>query len=59
MTDLLDHLVEGHGGLKRWHELQTVTAHLAQGGVRWALKGQLVLIEPLLVSIDLSALTFP
>jgi hypothetical protein len=32
MTDLLDRLVEAHGGLQRWNELQTVTAHLAQGG---------------------------
>lgn len=33
MTDLLDHVVKAHGGLQRWNELETVSAHLIQGGV--------------------------
>ncbi len=33
MTDLLDFVVEAHGGLKRWDELETVSAHLIQSGV--------------------------
>jgi len=41
MTDLLDTLVEAHGGLRRWNELETVTARLVQGGSLWELKGQL------------------
>lgn len=40
MADLLDELVEAHEGLKSWDEVQTVTAHLTQGGAVWALKGQ-------------------
>jgi hypothetical protein len=31
MTDLLDSVVAAHGGLKRWNELETVSARLAQG----------------------------
>ena len=40
MTDLLDKVVEAHGGLARWNELETVSAHLIQGGVLWSVKGQ-------------------
>ena len=40
MADLLDFVVEAHGGLKRWGELQTVSAHLIQGGVTWEMVGQ-------------------
>jgi hypothetical protein len=40
MTDLLEEVVEAHGGLKRWNQLETVSAHLIQGGVLWAAKGQ-------------------
>jgi hypothetical protein len=40
MTDLLDELVAAHGGLGRWNGLETVSAHLAQGGVTWELVGQ-------------------
>lgn len=38
--DLLDVMVTAHGGLGRWNELDSVTAHLAQGGATWGLKGQ-------------------
>src|SRR5207249_4214799 len=30
MADLLGTVVEAHGGVERWNELETVTAHLAQ-----------------------------
>jgi hypothetical protein len=40
MNDLLDYLVQAHGGLKRWNELDSVSAHLIQGGVTWEMKGQ-------------------
>src|SRR5258706_6484092 len=39
MTDLLDYVVEAHGGLNRWNELETVSAHLAQHGVTWEMVG--------------------
>jgi hypothetical protein len=53
MTDLLDRLVEAHGGLQRWNELQTVTAHLAQGGAVWALKGQQGVLDDVFITAKL------
>jgi len=53
MTDLLDRLVEAHGGLERWDELQTVTAHLAQGGAVWALKGQPGVLDDVFITASL------
>jgi hypothetical protein len=40
MTDLLETLIEAHGGLERWRQLDAVSARLVQGGALWALKGQ-------------------
>lgn len=40
MTDLADFAIAAHGGVARWNELATVTAHLSCGGVIWLLKGQ-------------------
>lgn len=53
MTDLLDKLVEAHGGLERWDALQTVTAHLTQGGAVWALKGQPGVLDDVYLTADL------
>ena len=39
MSDLLDTVIEAHGGLERWNQLDTVSARLLQGGAIWALKG--------------------
>src|SRR5260370_31427547 len=39
MTALLDYVVGAHGGLNRWNELETVSAHLAQDGVTWEMVG--------------------
>ena len=33
MTDLLETVIEAHGGLERWNQLDNVSARLAQGGV--------------------------
>lgn len=40
MSDLLDTVIEAHGGLERWGELDAVPARLTQGGALWGLKGQ-------------------
>jgi len=32
MTDLLETVIEAHGGLERWTELDSVSARLVQGG---------------------------
>src|SRR5262249_31647928 len=39
MTDLLDRAVAAHGGLDRFNQFKTVSAHVALGGRMWALKG--------------------
>jgi hypothetical protein len=40
MNDLLKTVIEAHGGLERWNQLDSVSARLIQGGALWALKGQ-------------------
>ena len=35
MNDLLDFVLDAHGGLKRWSGVSTVTAKLAVGGPFW------------------------
>jgi hypothetical protein len=40
MSDLLDFVIEAHGGLERWNELDTVSARLVQSGALWGVKGQ-------------------
>jgi hypothetical protein len=53
MTDLLDELVAAHGGLGRWNGLETVSAHLAQGGVTWELVGQKGVLDDVDVTASL------
>ena len=53
MTDLLDFVVEAHGGLKRWDELDTVSAHLIQGGVTWEMVGQKGVLDDVFVTASL------
>ena len=53
MTDLLDYVVEAHGGLKRWNELETVSARLIQGGVTWEMKGQKGVLDDVVVTASL------
>jgi hypothetical protein len=39
MNTLVERTIEAHGGPKRWNELESVTAHLAEDGALWGLKG--------------------
>jgi hypothetical protein len=39
MNTLVERTIEAHGGLKRWNELESVTAHLDEDGALWGLKG--------------------
>src|SRR6266851_10438808 len=39
MNDLLDFVLDAHGGLKRWSGVSTVTAKLAVGGPFWGQQG--------------------
>jgi hypothetical protein len=40
MDDLLNTVIEAHGGLERWSQLDAVSARLIQSGAEWALKRQ-------------------
>ena len=40
MNELAELTIKAHGGLKRWGQFETVSAHLVQGGALWALIGQ-------------------
>jgi hypothetical protein len=53
MNDLLELAIKAHGGLKRWSELKTGSAHLENGGVLWAMKGQAGFAQPARVTINL------
>jgi hypothetical protein len=39
MNELLESVVEAHGGLRRWNQFNTVNARIVTGGGLWALKG--------------------
>ena len=53
MSDLLDTVIEAHGGLERWNQLNTVSARLIQGGVLWPLKGQAGVLDDVVVTASL------
>jgi hypothetical protein len=50
---LLQTVVDAHGGLQRWKQLETVTARLTQGGVLWELKGQPGVLDDVVVTASL------
>ena len=41
MASLLDEVLDAHGGLDRWNQLEQVHAHRIQGGAVWGSKGTL------------------
>ena len=53
MNDLLENVIEAHGGLKRWNQLNGVSARLIQGGALWALKGQPGILDDVVVTARL------
>ena len=53
MSDLLDKVIEAHGGLDRWSELNEISAHLVQGGALWGLKGQAGVLDDVTVTVAL------
>jgi hypothetical protein len=53
MSDLLETVLEAHGGLPRWTRLETVSAHLVQGGALWGLKGQQGVLDDVFVTASL------
>jgi len=53
VANLLDDVIEAHGGLTRWGQLETIHAHVAQGGVFWALKGHQEDVDDYFVTVEL------
>ena len=45
MTDLLETVIEAHGGLERGNERDAVSARLVQGGALWGVKGHAGLVD--------------
>ncbi|MFF2554355.1 hypothetical protein ACFVUS_25365 [Nocardia sp. NPDC058058] len=62
MSDLLDSVIEASGGLDRWNEYTSVTAHLSFGGALFAVKGQSGYLDDINIRAELhrqSADLFP
>lgn len=53
MADLLETVIEAHGGLTRWNQLKTVSARLVQGGALWGVKGQQDVLDDVFVTASL------
>src|SRR3982074_361330 len=53
MKDLLNTVIEAHGGLERWNQLTSVSAHLVQGGALWGIKGQAGVLDDVVVTASL------
>ncbi len=53
MTDLLETVIEAHGGLTRWNQLDAVSVHGVNGGALWALKGQPGVLDDVFVRANL------
>jgi len=45
--------IEAHGGLERWKRFTTLSAHLIQRGVLWAVKGKAGVLDDVTVTVDL------
>ena len=50
MKDLFNTVIEAHGGLERWNQLTSVSAHLVQGGALWGIKGQAGVLDDVVVT---------
>jgi hypothetical protein len=53
MTDLLETVIEAHGGLTRWNQLDAVSVYAANSGALWALKGQPGVLDYVFVRANL------
>src|ERR1700758_375611 len=51
-SELLDSVLDAHGGLANWNHVSAVTAEIAVGGPFWALRGWPDLAPTLTVSMD-------
>lgn len=51
MNDFLKFVLNVHGGLEKWQQYESVTAHLTQGGALWGLKGKAGLLDDVNVTV--------
>lgn len=53
MDALAQKIIDAHGGLETWSKFGSLTAHLAQGGALWALKGHAGKLDDTNVTVGL------
>jgi hypothetical protein len=53
MNKLAELAISAHGGLKRWHEFNRMSAHQLVGGVLWPMKGQDGVINDSHITVEL------
>jgi hypothetical protein len=53
MNSLAKLAIDAHGGLDRWKQFETVSAHLVQGGLLWQIKGQAGTLDKTNVTVGL------
>jgi hypothetical protein len=53
MSELLQNVLEAHGGLGRWNKFGTLRAQIVTGGGLWALKGLIQDAEPRQMTVSL------
>ena len=53
MNQLAKLALEAHGGITRWNSFTTLSAHLIQGGVFWAVKGKGGVLDDVTVTVNL------
>jgi len=53
MDSLAKLAIDAHGGLDRWRQFETLSAHLSQGGALWGIKGQAGTLDDTNVTVGL------
>ncbi|HEY3716162.1 MAG TPA: hypothetical protein VGL39_16670 [Jatrophihabitantaceae bacterium] len=53
MASLLETVIDAHGGLERWRQLDAVSVRVVQGGAIWALKGHAGVLDDVFVRASL------
>jgi hypothetical protein len=53
MRNLLETVIEAHGGLERWNQLDAISVRGVNGGALWALKGQPGVLDDVFVRASL------
>lgn len=53
MNDLTDFVIKAHGGLDRYRQFSSATAHFRSGGALWAIKGRAGILDEADVRVDL------